>query len=207
MKKYDRVIFDLDGTLWDAAETSAQGWTAALETCGLDNIKISANDIRKVSGMPFDHCVQTLFPFLRPSLASEIFRVLDASEKEHIYRRGGRVFEGVIDGIKLLSKRYSLFLVSNCQDWYLDSFWRQYRLRAFFAGWDCHGLSNESKITMIERIVRRNGSSQSMYVGDTDSDRLAADAAGVDFGYASYGFGRAEGATATFSSLTSPQEA
>lgn len=34
-RPYDALIFDLDGTLWDAAAASTYGWNLALQEMGL----------------------------------------------------------------------------------------------------------------------------------------------------------------------------
>lgn len=201
MKQYDGVIFDLDGALWDAAEASAKGWNSALQSCGVRGFKVSADDIRGVSGKPFDVCVQTVFPRLPASSRLDVLRALEAHERDVIEVRGGRVFEGVVEGIQQLSDHYKLFLISNCQEWYLESFWKQFGLQRFFSDWDCHGSSRASKAAMIEAVVHRYGLDESIYIGDTEGDSLAADAAHVDFGYVSYGFGQVEDATVIFSSF------
>jgi phosphoglycolate phosphatase len=54
---------------------------------------------------------------------------------------------------------------------------------------------------MIERIVDRYGVMNPIYIGDTEGDRQAADAAGVDFGYASFGFGRVAAPAPAFASF------
>lgn len=84
MIRYDSLIFDLDGTLWDAAETSAKGWNVALESQGFGDKAVSADDVRRVSGMPFDACVRTLFPESSLSSGGDLFQVLDAGERSLI---------------------------------------------------------------------------------------------------------------------------
>lgn len=54
---------------------------------------------------------------------------------------------------------------------------------------------------MISRLVRASQAKHAIYVGDTDSDRLAAATAGVDFAHAAYGFGGAQAATVSFGSF------
>jgi phosphoglycolate phosphatase len=54
---------------------------------------------------------------------------------------------------------------------------------------------------MISHLVRVTAATRSIYVGDTEGDRLAASAAAVDFAHVSYGFGRAEHATVVLESF------
>ena len=61
MKKFDSIIFDLDGTLWDASEASATGWNVVLVKNNLPEFQVTADDIRKISGLPFDECLTNIF--------------------------------------------------------------------------------------------------------------------------------------------------
>jgi phosphoglycolate phosphatase len=201
VRRHDGIIFDLDGTLWDGAETAAKGWGLALQSCGVRGVEVSADDIRSVAGQPFEVCVRTLFPGLPDSSGAEFLHALDAGERALFEAHGGRIFPGVAEGMELLSADHDLFIVSNCQQWYLECFWMQYSLRRHFASWDCHGASGAPKSEMIERIVDRYGVMNPIYIGDTEGDRQAADAAGVDFGYASFGFGRVAAPAPAFASF------
>jgi phosphoglycolate phosphatase len=49
METYDSIIFDLDGTLWDASEACANAWNIAL----LTGLSVKPDDIRGVSGLLF----------------------------------------------------------------------------------------------------------------------------------------------------------
>jgi len=198
---YDSIIFDLDGTLWDAAETCAKGWNVALQECGLDGVTVTADDIRSVSGLPFHQCVSTLFSGQASLDIDKLSQVIDREETRHIKLYGGDLYSGVIDDIAELSGMLPLFLISNCQDWYLESFWELYKLRSYFGDSDCHGRSGISKAEMIANMCQKHGLQRPIYIGDTGSDHRASQAAGVAFGLADYGFGHTEGADQSFSSF------
>ena len=51
----DALIFDLDGTLWDAAAASTYGWNLALAEMGRPE-RVTVDGIRAVSGRPFPEC-------------------------------------------------------------------------------------------------------------------------------------------------------
>ena len=186
--KCDAIFFDLDGTLWDAAAASAHGWNLALAKLGVSR-RVTVDDIRSVSGTPFHQCVATLLPEL--STASEAtIHLLDEHERYGIEMIGGVLYDGVEDGLALLAVRYPLFLVSNCPDWYLEAFFRITGLRDRFVGSDCHGTSGLHKADMLRRLCGERGFGSAIYVGDTQGDRDAAEAAGMTFAFAGYGFGR-----------------
>ena len=188
MDRHDSVIFDLDGTLWDASATSAGGWNRVLDDLAPRYRRVSADDLRAVAGMPFLDCVQKLFGDLGPE-AEEFCEALNDSERRAIEPRGGTLFDGVSSGIPLLAKQLDLFLVSNCQSWYLEAFWTHSELRSHFRGSDCHGRSSASKARMISALVQGYSLKAPIYIGDTAGDEEASAAAGVPFGHVSYGFG------------------
>ncbi len=48
---FDALVFDLDGTLWDATEACAIGWNDSLRSLQIDQ-KITVGDFRRVVGKP-----------------------------------------------------------------------------------------------------------------------------------------------------------
>ena len=182
----DSIIFDLDGTLWDASESSALAWSNVCREIGI-NKSFSGSDIKAVSGLPFDKCVDLLFDGIsEPNLKAR----LDRAEKDAIMERGGTFYEGLQDGIKRLAEGYKLFLVSNCQDWYLQAFLNHSGLRELFVDSLCHGTTQLPKRDNIRSIISRNKLRRSVYVGDTHWDQEAAFYAGSKFIFTAYGFGK-----------------
>lgn len=190
------LIFDLDGTLWDAAAASTRGWNLALQRMGV-SFRVTVDDIRSVSGRPFDQCVETLLPELGPP-TDAVLSLLEVHERREIERAGGVLYEGAADGLRELATVYRLFLVSNCPDWYLDAFFRASGLRECFTGWDCHGSSGKGKSRMLLDISQRYRLERVLYVGDTQGDWEAAEEARVEFVYVRYGFGGVGSASLSF---------
>jgi len=185
--KYSDLIFDVDGTLWDAARVSSHGWNLALAEMGLAS-RVTVDDIRSVSGNPFPMCVEILLPELHP-VSQMLLESLERQERTAFDTIAGELYEGVAEGLPRLAEAYPVFLVSNCPDWYLDRFLEATGFGPYLRGWDCHGLSGVSKREMLLHMRRRHGIEQGVYVGDTEGDREAALGAGLDFVLAAYGFG------------------
>jgi phosphoglycolate phosphatase len=195
----DALIFDLDGTLWDAAAASAQGWNVALAELGVA-LRVTVNGIRSVSGNPFSRCAEILLPELRP-IPEGTLHLLEDHERAGIESIAGVLYAGVADGLRELSAAYPLFLVSNCPDWYLEAFFQVTGLREYFTGWDCHGSSGVSKSRMLLNLCERHGLARAVYVGDTQGDADASAGAGIEFAYVSYGFGEASQPAYSFSAF------
>ncbi|MBK9324407.1 MAG: HAD family hydrolase [Bdellovibrionaceae bacterium] len=104
----DSIIFDLDGTLWDASPTSAIAWSKVAANLGID-VSIDESSIKKVSGLPFDKCVDVLFGSHAQKIP-DLKSLLDESERDEVLHRGGRFYDGMLDGLRELSKGISSFL-------------------------------------------------------------------------------------------------
>jgi phosphoglycolate phosphatase len=195
-KKPDGLIFDLDGTLWDAAAASTYAWNLALEEMGLPQ-RMTDQDIRSVSGKPFPECAATLLPELRP-IPPALLEHLEIRERTGIESIAGELYPGVAEGLARLAERFPLFVVSNCPGWYLEEFFRHTSLRGCFTGWDCWGLSGIGKSGMLLNLAATHRLTRAVYVGDTEGDRVATEAAGLMFAFAEYGFGQVDGPSLSF---------
>jgi phosphoglycolate phosphatase len=199
MMKYDAIIFDIDGTLWDACPTTAKAWNAGLAELGI-GLKISADQVRSVAGNPYDKCLDIIFPGLRVKYPA-LRKTLEEYEMKAVESFGGEFYKGVIESIPKLACETRIFLVSNCLVWYLDLFFRFSGLKPILAGYDCNGMSGLPKNEMLARMIGDYSLHNPVYVGDTGGDETAAKLAGIDFIHASWGFGKPEGEAKTANSF------
>lgn len=202
MQHFDSIIFDLDGTLWDASDTCADAWNIALNNLGINDRKVTADEIQKVTGMPFEECVRALFTDFPQGRIEQLADEIDVQERTALMINGGQLYDGVVAGIELLAQHYKLFIVSNCQSWYLQLFLDQHEMRSKFLAISCHGGSGIGKTDMISKICDSHQLRSPIYIGDTKGDQIASVEAGVAFGFASYGFGESDAPDYTFSSFT-----
>jgi phosphoglycolate phosphatase len=187
MTNHDALIFDIDGTLWNACAASAKGWNNALVKMGIEQT-VTAKQIESVAGLPFENCIETLLPSLMNAYP-HLLAALNKAELEVVENEGGIFYEGVLDGIKLLSESHQIFLVSNCQDWYLKLFLELSGLETLLEGYDCNGLSGLPKHDMLTNLKNKYDIKNPVYIGDTASDEAACRQANLDFIHVSYGFG------------------
>lgn len=191
MSRFDSLIFDLDGTLWDGSAASAKAWQEAFARAEIQR-SITAQDIRGVSGLPFETCVARLLPQSAALPMDSLVCAVDEAERAAFQHESGLLYEGVAEGIKRLAERYRLFIVSNCQTWYLEAFLEGSGLRSLFEDSECHGRTRRPKGDNIVSIVERNLLEAPVYIGDTAGDQGAAIAARVPFMHVTYGFGTPE---------------
>lgn len=187
------IIFDLDGTLWNACDTICEAWNTRLSQLGVGKTLVPA-DFYGGMGLLIDDIARLLLPELEPEEAGRIARDCARFECGPLREKGGRLYPGVEETIRELARGYKLLIVSNCGHGYIESFFAAHGLGKYFLDYEYAERTGRSKGENIRLIAERNGLSSPVYVGDTAGDMAAAGAAGVDFIHAAYGFGEAPGA-------------
>ena len=95
-------------------------------------------------------------------------------------------------------------IVSNCQDGYIEAFFKAHDTRKYFTDWESFGRTGLLKAENIRLVVERNHLKAPVYVGDVQGDADASHKAGVPIVRAAYGFGEirdAEAKVETFAEL------
>lgn len=183
MKKKN-LIFDLDGTLWDAAPAVAEGWNRILKRKN----PLTSDDVRRVAGLPMD----VIFDMLEVEPDEAVIQDLIDSEHQVIEERGADLFPGIRETIKKLSQCHNLYIVSNCQLGYIELFLHKMNMSAHFIDHLCWGDTLKPKGVTIKRLMQRHNMTEAVYIGDTKGDQRAAYEAGIPFIFVTYGFGESE---------------
>ncbi|MCR5153316.1 MAG: HAD family hydrolase [Lachnospiraceae bacterium] len=191
MNNTDSLIFDLDGTLWDTTEVAAKIWQEIAGDYPQTNTKVDKAKLRSLYGLPLKDISHALFTDIPEKLAEEIVSRCVVEQCPYLEKHGA-ILMGDIEGVfKKLSEKYRLFIISNCEDGYIQSFLKAYDLSSLITDFDCPGMSGFLKADNIKRMVKKHGLKSPVYVGDTKGDMEAAKEAGVSFAFAAYGFGSA----------------
>lgn len=189
--KAESIILDVDGTLWDSVALVAKGWNRALVSVGLPP-RCTEDNIRPLFGKTMDDIAAAMFPEVADFDTRH--RLMDAcmqAEDETIAEDKGDIFySGVIDTLHTLSKSFRLFIVSNCQQGYIEILLEKGKLHSVITDHSCFGVTGTPKGETIRLVMERNGITSAVYVGDTQGDKDAAVFAGIPFIWASYGFGK-----------------
>ncbi|MBQ7063958.1 MAG: HAD family hydrolase [Firmicutes bacterium] len=190
--KLQALGFDLDGTLWDSTVPVTITWRRIFEEQGLPHLPTEA-DIQGIMGLSAAQIAAKLLPELDPAEGLALVERCCLEEQDTILQMGGRLYPEVPETLARLGERLPLFIVSNCEPGYIESFLTYHKLGEFFADTENLGRTGLTKAGNIRLVMRRNGWENTAYLGDTEWDQAAAVEAGVPFLHAAFGFGHAVG--------------
>jgi len=204
---FDSIIFDLDGTLWDSTNNVVLAWQSAIKQLDYLDVVMTQEKVQSITGMTYTSIFETLFPDLNAEQRNEVMTICAKHELEFLNQNGGELYAGLEETLNNLAPKYKLFIVSNCQNGYIELFLHFSQLGDYFTGHQCWGTKGNPKADNIKDIVNDHNLKAPVYVGDTVGDYNSATKAGVPFIFADYGFGKVEnGQIATISSLEELKE-
>ncbi|WP_296033218.1 HAD family hydrolase [Dorea sp.] len=187
------IIFDVDGTLWDSTAVAAVSWNKVIKDEGIEYKELDEFDLKKEFGKPMEAIGKSLFPDMPEDEMMALLVKMLKYENELVATGPCVIFDGVKETIKKLSEKYPLYIVSNCQDGYIEAFLQNSKLGEYFKDFTCPAYTGKLKGENIRIIMERNGLDEAVYVGDTQGDANACREAGIPMIFASYGFGEVEG--------------
>lgn len=191
---YDSIIFDLDGTMWDSTEEVAIAFSKVVEEKYPEiTDEITADILKGLFGQLLDVIAVKLFKSVSEEKAIEVIKECTEYENEYLVEHNGKLYDGLEKTLEELYEKYKLFIVSNCEEGYIQCFFKANpHLEQYFMDYEYPGRSGKAKAENIRLVVERNNLKNPVYIGDTAGDAKAAKEAGVSFIYARYGFGEAK---------------
>lgn len=186
----DSIIFDLDGTLWDPIDTVLSAWNSVIRNNKQIISELTRKDFEGTMGLQMNEISRKLFPALSYVERQQLVKVCCELEQPFIEKHGGVLYPNVENVLKELSQKYKLYIVSNCQDGYIESFYKYHKLEKYFLDFESHGRTTMSKGENIKLVIDRNNLLNPVYIGDTEGDLNAARFAKIPFIFAKYGFGQ-----------------
>lgn len=202
----DSIIFDLDGTLWDSSETVLVAWNEILKNDKKIEKELTSDDLKATMGLQMHEIEKILFPEMEETYRRKLSNKCCEAERVLLEQKGGQLYEQLEEVLESLAQKYKLFIVSNCQEGYIEAFYKYHQLEKHFIDYENPGRTGLSKGENIKLIIERNQLKSPVYVGDTLGDQQAAKVAGIPFVYASYGFGEVEEYDYMIHSLSDLQE-
>lgn len=186
----NNLIFDLDGTLVDSADSIR---SALLESCKVNNIEpmIPISEIK--IGPPLDEIIRSILPYEENSryiLFKETF--VELYDKK--FCTECIVYPGALDALSQAAKNADLFLVTNKRISPTMNILRHHKILSTFQatiGSDSASNNGLSKSMSISYLLQEYGldRSECTYFGDTEGDAIACHEVGIDFVYVSWGYG------------------
>lgn len=203
--KIDSILFDLDGTLWDAVDAIVATWNTVLARHPGLREPITRGEQEAVMGLQMDEIASRLFPNEPPARQMALMEECVIEENKYLYAHGGTLYPGVVETLEQLHQKYPLYIVSNCQSGYIETFLHAHNLEPHFDGFICYGDTKLSKGENNRLLIQRYDLKHPIYVGDTAGDQKSAKDAEIPFVYAAYGFGHPDIYDAKISSFAELQ--
>ena len=190
--KFDSIIFDVDGTLWDVRDAVAHAWRDVITELTDWEINFDGKSLGAMFGKTMDTIFFHFYPNSTKEEYEKITGVIYKKQKEYLIRYAPALYEGVAGTLEKLSHRYKLFIVTNAQRGYIDTVFAVHDVQKYFTDWMCFGDTNAPKNVTIRKIIERNNLKNAVYVGDTQGDADSCEKAGIPIVYAAYGLGKVE---------------
>lgn len=191
--KFESLIFDIDGTLWDSRALVAEGYNIQLRREGLAHLAVTAEDLRPLFGKVMTEIADSI---LREIPIPERYALMDRcmeTENRYLAEDPCRIgYPGVRETMEQLGKDHRLFLVSNAQKGYCELCLEKLGMSHLFSGHLCFGDTGTEKGQTIRQLMQRENISSAVYIGDTQGDLEATRVAEIPFVWAAYGFGSPE---------------
>jgi phosphoglycolate phosphatase len=188
MQKPDSLIFDMDGTLWDAVDTYAESWNLVFKELDID-ITVTREQLAQMVGMEGRKVIGIIMPDFDDEKRQSIYTAVNEKRRSLLPQSGGILYDGVKEGLKQLADKYTLFILSNCAKGII-------RLFIDWAGIDehitdemAHGINFMPKHHNIKLLADKHQLKNPVYIGDTAGDGNESRQAGIPFVFVSYGFG------------------
>ena len=190
----DSIIFDVDGTLWDTTHVVADAWNEVVRSETSLDLSITPQKLKTLFGKTMPDIAAILFPEEPKENQLRLIDLCCQREEEALRKKSGALYPQLESVLTQLAARLPLFLVSNCQAGYIETFLDCTGFAPYITDHLCPGDTGEGKAENIREIIRRHHLKSPVYVGDTDGDYQAVKSAGdsIPFIFASYGFGSVE---------------
>lgn len=189
----DAIFLDIDGTLWDSTYIVSDAWNTVLQNKPDIDLVITPELLKTLFGKPLSEIASVIFADYPKELQTELINECCEKEHEFLETTPGIIFEGVIETIRELAKKYPLCIVSNCEAGYIELVMDKLGIQDCITDFECPGYSGLGKGDNIKLVMKRNGFKDIVYVGDTQGDYEATRIASVPFAYCKYGFGKPDG--------------
>ena len=188
--KFESLIFDIDGTLWDSRAIVAEGYNIQLKEEGLEHLSVNPEILKTVFGKINTEIANILFASLPEEDRYPLLERCMEQENRQLEEDECKIgYPKVKETLEKLHEKHRLFIVSNSQCGYPELCMEKLGLTHLFSGDLCFGQTMTSKGETIQKLMKDHNITSACYIGDTQGDLEATELAGIPFVYCAFGFG------------------
>lgn len=191
MQKPDSLIFDMDGTLWDAVDTYAESWNLIFQKLDIQRT-IKRDELLHVIGMDGKKLTRVMLPEFDDEKGMEIYNAVNQVRREILPTSGGIMYNGVTKGLEQLAGKYKLFVLSNCAVGIIPLFLTWAGINEVITDSMAYGTNQMPKNHNMHLLMNKHNLQNPVYIGDTNGDAEQTRLAGIPFVFVSYGFGNTD---------------
>ena len=178
------IVFDLDGTLWQTKKSYIYAYQKLCEkyhktpTNGFD-------DVLNYMGVKVDYLLKDLFPEI-VNQTEIIKEAVNYSIEYIINNPNDTCYDGVFELLKKLSEDYKIYIISNCPNEYVKTFFKVSKTEKFIS--DFYTIELGEKSSHLEKISN-NYLDKTIFIGDDYEDySQIVNHQCIYFVYAKYGY-------------------
>ena len=189
--KFESLIFDIDGTLWDSRALVAEGYNIQLRAEGLAHLCVTAEDLKPLFGKVMTEIADVILASVPENQRYALMDRCMETENRYLHDNPCQIgYPGIRETMEQLAKTHRLFIVSNSQCGYPELCIRKLGLDDYINGHLCFGDTLTEKGETIRRLMDKYAIESAAYIGDTQGDYEATVQANIPFIFAAYGFGQ-----------------
>ena len=192
--KYESLIFDIDGTLWDSRALVAEGYNIQLRRENLAHLCVDAEQLKSLFGKVMTQIADVVLATIPEDRRYALMERMMETENAYLHANPCHIgYPGIRETLEKLAEKHRLFIVSNSQCGYPELCIEKLGITDLIQGHMCFGDTGKSKGKTIRALMERHGITDAAYIGDTQGDYEATLEAGIPFIFAAYGFGEPAG--------------
>lgn len=153
----------MDETLWDAVDMYVACWNRGLNEQNISR-QLTRNDLSHVMVWEKQKALDYLLPEYDLETQERICKSVDQAEHVLVTEMGGVLYDGVIKGLKKLSIKYKLFIVSNCRKNLIQEFIKWANIGELITDEMAHGVNFKPKHYNIQLLVEKHQLKKPVYV-------------------------------------------
>ncbi len=180
-----KIIFDLDGTLWETGDAYVYSYNKTCDTLKIpQETRRSGESVKSFLGMKLEELVMTIIPGVEDK--ETLGKLLLMNVIEYLVQNPQTYGKNLYKLFEELAKDYELYIISNCPRPFLEAFYQVSGIKALITGDST--IEESNKIQAIKRITK-DYSEKALFVGDAPSDYDSiSNHSEVYFVFAAYGY-------------------